>query len=259
MSIQLPRALVIITADDYGKNVHATDSILKCLANQRITSASAMVFMEDSERAAILASQTTLEVGLHLNYTMLFNATSVSPTIMCHQKKVVSYLTGNKLAQVIYNPLLADSFNYLFLSQQEEFIRLYGRQPAFYNGHHHMHLCANMLVGKILPEGECVRRTFTFDKGEKNIFNRFYRYILDSFIRKRFSSTDSFFSILPLQNQKRLQDILNLSTFSDVEIEVHPENLEEIEFLLSDHFNQLITSIYSGNFQQIKKGENASL
>jgi len=251
--------MVIITADDYGKNVQATDGILQCFANQRITSASAMVFMEDSERAAILASQTTLEVGLHLNYTMLFNATSVSPTIMCHQKKVVSYLTGNKLAQVIYNPFLADSFNYLFLSQQEEFLRLYGRQPAFYNGHHHMHLCANMLVGKILPEGECVRRTFTFDKSEKNIFNRFYRHLLDSVVNSRFISTDSFFSILPLQNQKRLKDILNRSTFSDVEIEVHPENLDEIEFLLSDQFNQLTVSVHKSNFQQIKKGENAPL
>lgn len=251
--------MVIITADDYGKNVHATDSILKCFANQRITSASAMVFMEDSERAAILASQTKLEVGLHLNFTMIFNAGAVSPKIMDYQKKVVSYLTRNKLDQVIYNPLLADSFNYLFLSQQEEFIRLYGRQPAFYNGHHHMHLCANMLIGKILPEGECVRRTFTFGKSEKNIFNRFYRYILDSFVTKRFSSTESFFSILPLQNQKRLKEIFYRSAISDVEIEVHPENLEEIEFLLSDQFCQLTASIHTGNFQQIKKGENAPL
>jgi predicted glycoside hydrolase/deacetylase ChbG (UPF0249 family) len=251
--------MVVITADDYGKNVHATDSILKCFESQRITSASAMVFMEDSERAAILASQTKLEVGLHLNFTMLFNAVNVSPKIVSYQKKVVSYLTRNKLGQVIYNPLLADSFKFLFLSQQEEFMRLYGRQPAFYNGHHHMHLCANMLIGKILPEGECVRRTFTFYKSEKNIFNRFYRYILDSFVIKRFSSTDSFFSILPLQNQKRLKDILNRSTISDIEIEVHPENSEEIKFLLSDQFNQLINSIHTGTFQQIKKGENTPL
>ena len=255
----MPRTMVIITADDYGKNVHATDSILKCFENQRITSASAMVFMEDSERAATLASKTKLEMGLHLNFTMPFNEVNVSPKIINHQKKVVSYLTKSKLAQAIYNPLLADSFHFLFLSQQEEFVRLYGRQPAFYNGHHHMHLCANMLMGKILPEGECVRRTFTFDKSEKNIFNRFYRHILDSFVATRFSSTDSFFSILPLGNQNRLQGILNRSAFSDVEIEVHPENSEEIKFLLSDQFNQLTASIHAGKFQQIKKGENASL
>jgi hypothetical protein len=64
---------------------------------------------------------------------------------------------------------------------------------------------------------------------------------------------------LPLQNQKRLKDILNRSTISDVEIEVHPENSEEIKFLLSDQFNQLTASIHAGKFQQIKKGENASL
>ena len=55
--------MLIITADDYGKTRHATDSILECFSNKRITSASAMVFMEDSGRAASLALKTRLEVG----------------------------------------------------------------------------------------------------------------------------------------------------------------------------------------------------
>lgn len=47
--------MVIITADDYGKPRHDTDSILKCFSSERITSSIAMVFMEDSERTASLA------------------------------------------------------------------------------------------------------------------------------------------------------------------------------------------------------------
>jgi len=243
--------MVIITADDFGKTRQATDSILKCFSNGRITSASAMVFMEDSERAAALASQTELEVGLHINFTMPFSAEKVSQKIPEHHKRVVSYLTKNKLAQVIYNPFLADSFLYLFSSQQEEFIRLYGRCPDFYNGHHHMHLCANMLLGKMLPKGERVRRTFTFDAGEKNLFNRLYRQILDAYVTRKFISTDSFFSILPVEDQERLRNILNRSTRSNVEIEVHPENAEEIEFLLSDRYRQLLDSVHMGTFQKI--------
>jgi hypothetical protein len=90
-----------------------------------------MVFMEDSERAASLASQTSLEVGLHINFTMPFSAERVSPEILKHHKRVVSYLTKNKLAQVIYNPLLADSFHHLFSSQQKSLFAFMEDFPTF--------------------------------------------------------------------------------------------------------------------------------
>lgn len=243
--------MIIITADDYGKNVHATDSILACFRNERITSASAMVFMEDSERAAMLALQTDLEIGLHLNFTMQLTADRLSPNIREHHNRVVSYLTKNKVAQIIYNPFLARSFNFLFLSQHEEFLRLYGRQPDFYNGHHHMHLCANMLLQNLIPRGARTRRTFTFNRGEKNVFNRLYRCLLDSIVTDKYISTDSFYSILPVHNYKRLQDIVNQATRDNVEIEVHPENSEEMEFLLSDKYQQLLKICPKRSFQQI--------
>jgi predicted glycoside hydrolase/deacetylase ChbG (UPF0249 family) len=165
--------MLIITADDYGKTRHATDSILKCFSSKRITSASAMVFMGDSERAASLAFKASLEIGLHLNFTEPFNAYNVTPKLREHQNKVLSYLAKHKLAQVIYNPFLADSFKFLFLAQQEEFVRLYGKFPDHYNGHHHMHLCTNMLASNIIPKGTRIRGTFTFTHGEKNYFNLF--------------------------------------------------------------------------------------
>ena len=244
--------MIIITADDYGKSGHATDSIFTCFSNKRITSASAMVFMEDSERAASLALKTSLEVGLHLNFTLPFSADNIPGKLREHQNRVVSYLAKHKICQVMYNPFLADSFNFLFLSQQEEFIRLYGRQPDFYNGHHHMHLCANVLAGRMIPKGGRLRRTFTFDKGEKNPFNRLYRYILDICVAARFLSTDCFFSILPIQNHERLRNIFKRADRETVEVEVHPENAEEIEFLHSDTYKGLIDSVPVGDFRQIK-------
>jgi predicted glycoside hydrolase/deacetylase ChbG (UPF0249 family) len=244
--------MIIITADDYGKTRHATDSILKCFSNKRITSASAMVFMEDSERAATLALQTSLEIGLHLNFTMPFSADKMSSKLREHHNRVISYLTRNKLAQVFFNPALTDSFNYLFLAQEEEFIRLYGRQPDFYNGHHHMHLCANVLMGMILPKNTRVRRTFTFDQGDKNVFNLVYRRLLDMIVSRRFISTDSFFSIMSLQNHERQLNIFNRAILDIVEIEVHPENSEELEFLLSNQYQHLMESVHLGHFQQIR-------
>ncbi|MCK5231874.1 MAG: ChbG/HpnK family deacetylase, partial [Desulfobulbaceae bacterium] len=167
--------MLIITADDYGKTRHTTANILKCFSSKRITSASAMVFMEDSERAASLSQNSDLEIGLHLNFTEPFNACCVPPNIRQHQNEIAAYLNKNKFTQIIYNPFLSDSFKFLFRAQQEEFVRLYGKLPDFINGHHHMHLCANVLGGNIIPKSTRVRRTFTFDPGEKSFFNLLYR------------------------------------------------------------------------------------
>lgn len=243
--------MIIITADDYGKTSHATESILKCFSNKSITSASAMVFMNDSERSAPLALRAGIEVGLHINFTMPFSVDKVSSNIRDQHSKVASYLTKNKLAQIIYNPFLAGSFDFLFKSQLEEFKRLYGKEPDFYNGHHHMHLCANMLVGKVLQKGARVRRTFTFNQGDKNILNLLYRRRLDIIVARRFISTESLFSILPLQNYERLKNIFKRADNSNIEIEVHPENTDEINYLLSDPYMSLMESAHVGNFSKI--------
>ena len=247
----LTKSMIIITADDYGKTRHATDSILKCFLSKRITSASAMVFMEDSERAASVSQNSDLEVGLHLNFTLPYSTCNIPQNLRNHQNRVVSYLTKYKLAQVIYNPFLTDSFNFLFLAQQEEFVRLYGKLPDFINGHHHMHLCANVLAGNIIPKDTRVRGTFTFGPGEKSLFNLLYRHILDFWISRKFISTDCFFSIVPFQDHTRLRQLISLAEKESIEIEVHPENAEEIEFLLSDQYKNLIDSVHTGGFRHL--------
>ena len=103
----------------------------------------------------------------------------------------------------------------------------------------------------MIPKGARVRRTFTFDQGEKNPFNRLYRHILDIFVSRRFISTDCFFSIVPVQDYGRLLKIFDRATKETVEIEVHPENSEEIGFLLSDQFQHLLDSVHVGGFRQI--------
>jgi len=245
--------MLIITADDYGKTRHTTDNILECFARDRITSASAMVFMEDSERAAFLALRNSLEVGLHLNFTLPFSASSIPPKLREHQNRLVSYLTRHKIFQAIYNPLLANSFDCVFKSQQEEFIRLYGKSPDHYNGHHHMHLCANVLASNLIPQGARVRRTFTFHQGEKKRFNLLYRHILDIFVARRFISTDCFFSIVPVNNHERILNIFERGAKEIIEIEVHPEYVDEVEFLLSGQYQDLIDSVYKGGFMNLPR------
>src|SRR5580658_11155166 len=50
-------AAVIINADDWGRDKDVTDRSLECVSQGVLSSVSAMVFMEDSERAAALAQQ----------------------------------------------------------------------------------------------------------------------------------------------------------------------------------------------------------
>ena len=243
--------MVIITADDYGGNKNATDSILACFSGKRITSTSAMVFMEDSYRAASLAVKTDLEVGLHLNFTQAFNAYNVPAKLREYQGRIMSYLTKNRLTQVIYNPLLSDAFRYAFLSQCEEFERLYRRIPNHYNGHHHMHLCANLLASRLIPNNARIRTTYTFNHGEKNVLNRLYRHFLRRHIAGRYISTDCLFSIAPVHNYERLQEIFKRSATETVEIEVHPEHNDEAQFLMSDQFRLLLGSAQCGGFRQL--------
>lgn len=245
--------MVIITADDYGKSTIATDRILESFSKKRITSVSAMVFMGDSERAASLALSNDMEAGLHLNFTHPFDAVNLPTNLVEHQNKIASYLNRSCLSQIVYNPFLVNSFYFVFRSQQDEFFRLYGKQPDHYNGHHHMHLCANLLFSRLIPGGARVRRTFTFDRSEKTILNRAYRQVLDWYVSSRFLTTDDFFSIAPVHNTERLKRILIRSNQENVEIETHPENMEETEFLLSRTFEDLFQSANFGNFRRLHK------
>ena len=243
--------MLIITADDYGKNRYATDNILKCYFNNRITSASAMVFMLDSERAASSASGIGLEIGLHVNFTLPFAAHNVPLKLRENQNRLVSYLTKHRFSPALFNPLLRDAFSFVYLSQKEEFHRLYSKFPEYYNGHHHMHLCSNMLFSNKLPKGARIRRTIAFERGEKGAFNRIYRRILNFYISRQFISTNVFFIVDPTQDPNRLTNIVKRAAKENVEIEVHPENYEETAYLMGSQFQALIQSVQMGTFSSL--------
>ena len=107
---------------------------------------SAMVFMEDSERGAALAGEQGIDAGLHLNFTTPFSACGVPSTLGDHQRRLARYLRRHRFAPTVFHPGLTRSFEYVVSAQLDEFRRLYGAEPDRIDGHHHMHLCANVLV-----------------------------------------------------------------------------------------------------------------
>jgi predicted glycoside hydrolase/deacetylase ChbG (UPF0249 family) len=243
--------MLIITADDYGKNKFITDRILTCSNKKRITSASVMVFMEDSKRAAEIANFNNLEFGLHINLTTPFTSSDNNIKLLEHQKKIISFFSLFKLAPFIYNPFIENSLEYLIKKQQDEFIYLYKGEPYFYNGHHHIHLCANILIKKLLNSNIPIRLSFCFFYGEKSAINRLLRSWLNSYLKKKYITTDYFFSLSPISNQIRISKIINMAKRHNVEIMVHPEKDDVFNFLISNKFSNLIRNNKLGFFYEL--------
>lgn len=226
-----PGGRLIVNADDWGRTPETTDRTLECILHGAVSSVSAMVFMADSERAGAIARERGIDAGLHLNFTTPFSASGVSTRLIDHHRRVSQYLLRSRLAQVIFHPGLVRSFEYVVSAQFDEFERIYGTRPERIDGHHHMHLCANVIVGGLLPSGTLVRRNFSFQAREKSVFNRLYRGVVDRALGRRHHLTDFFFSLPPLHPPGRLQRIFSLASESVVELETHPVNPEEYRFL----------------------------
>ena len=228
--------ILIINADDWGRNRETTDRTFDCVCRKTVSSVSAMVFMEDSARASEIALDHGFDAGLHLNFTSPFTGPDVSNELLNHQQRVATYLLRRRMNQAIFHPGLKNSFDYVVKAQLDGYSRLYGAAPARLDGHHHMHLCANVVFGALLPAGTNVRRNFSFQPGEKGFLNRFYRRQVDHRLARRHHVTDFFFALTPFEPSDRLRRIFSLSRNFVVEVETHPVEPDEYRYLTGDEF-----------------------
>jgi hypothetical protein len=252
------QGVLIINADDWGRNQETTDRISECALRGTVSSVSAMVFMEDSERAAAVARDRKIDAGLHLNLTTAFSAAGYPASLRKRQQELAKYLRGRRLAQVLFHPGLARSFEYVVSAQLDEYCRLYGALPSRIDGHHHMHLCANVVLANLLPAGTIVRRNFSFERGEKSLYNRLYRRIVDHRLARRHRLTDFFFSLPPLEPPARLQKIFSLARQSAVEVETHPVNPEEYRFLTEGEIFRWTGDCSIATCYAVRSDENAA-
>ena len=232
--------MLIINADDLGRSKIATDNILACHANRRLSSTSAMVFMADSERAAELALASGIDVGLHINFSESFTGTSVSPQLRAAHERIRRFLKSSKYALIFFHPFLCAQFRQVYAGQYAEFLRLYRRPPSHLDGHQHLHLATNMLFQGILPAGTKVRRSFSFQPGEKGAFNRWYRDRIDRHLARHHRLTDYFFALSHNFTIERVQRIVAISRESNVEFMTHPEIPADYHFLMSPEFGQVV-------------------
>lgn len=129
--------LLIVNADDFGFSRRVTESALQAFRAGAISSATAMVWMRDSGRAASTASELGLPLGLHLNLTAEFTSTSVPAAARSRQRKLVEHLGRRGEGGVGRNAgrVVGDAVR----DQLERLAETYG-EPTHVDGHHHVHL-----------------------------------------------------------------------------------------------------------------------
>jgi YdjC-like protein len=240
------RGLLIVNADDWGRSRETTTAIADAVECGAISAVSAMVFMADSERASAIARQHGVDVGLHLNFTTPWSAPGCPARLIERQAILARHLTRHRLAPVVFRPRLVRDFEYVVGAQIDEFRRLYGVDPLRFDGHHHMHLCANVMIQRLLPAGSLVRRSFSFAPGERSLVNRLYRRLVDAWLARRYRLVDFFFSLGPLVPPHRLWRILGLARERVVEVETHPIRTEEHRFLVGGELFELTRNIRVG-------------
>jgi len=243
--------VIIINADDWGRSRLETDAALACSAMGRVTSVSAMVFMQDSQRAAALAKEAGLAVGLHLNLNESFTCKDTPERLMARQQGVARFLNRSKLSRTLYHPFLTNKLEFVYQAQVEEFVRLYGAAPTHIDGHHHLHLCSNMLISRVIPRGLKVRRSFSLWPGDKGLVKRFYYNTLYGWLRRRYLVTDYFFSLEQCLATRRMESVLKLAKQSNVELMTHPGAYVERRYLQSDECLKWL--------EQVRKGLSAIL
>jgi chitin disaccharide deacetylase len=223
---------LFINADDWGRDRRVMDCILDCYSVGAISSVSAMVFMEDSDRAAKISLERGIDSGLHLNLTAPLSAPGLSSQLLEHHSRIAKYLLEHRLSQVVFHPGLMNSFNYVVKSQIEEYSRLYKGKLGRMDGHHHMHLSANVLLGGLLPHDIIVRRNFHFEAGEKSLANRLYRSAIDRILARHHIIVDYFFAMGAIKHPSRFERIISLARRNTLELSVHPAVHQEYQLLI---------------------------
>jgi len=245
--------MLIVNADDFGRSVTETDSATTLLRRRRVTSLSAMVFMQDSERAADLANELNADVGLHLNFCEPWTNRAVPTWLRAYHESLVTFFNSSRYAFLIYKPSLRRAFDAVYQAEVDQFARIYRRPPSHIDGHRHLHLCANMLIDGVIPLGSSVRRNFTFARGEKALLNRTYRWVVDKFLRRNYELTDYFFSLERCLNGegKSVHRVAELAKHASVEVMTHPRNSSEFQYLDGEGYQAVLGRVAKGTYSEL--------
>ena len=248
----LVTGLLIVNADDFGGNPLATDRIVECFVARRITSTSAMVHMKDSARAARLAQEGELAIGLHLNLTQAFDDPETPAGVRERQARAVAYFAGGRRRRFTYNPRVSRLVKACVADQLTHFRELFGREPTHIDGHNHVHLSPTALFS--LPAGTPVRTGESDPRGGVSL-GAPMRRLRHRALKHRYRTTDYFFAIDRLGQSPSEDDVKRLLSFADrasVEIMTHPDRNSDFALLMSDAWASGLERHALGSYRELR-------
>lgn len=131
--------MLIVTADDFGSSPRVTDLIVDSFDRGLISATTAMVWMPDTTRAAELAHERGIPVGLHLNLTLPFRGEGVPEPARKLQAELATRFTPESWTARARiwrrDPRIQEAIYH----QLAEFRTRFG-EPTQIDGHHHVHL-----------------------------------------------------------------------------------------------------------------------
>jgi predicted glycoside hydrolase/deacetylase ChbG (UPF0249 family) len=251
--------LLIVNADDWGYDDPTTDAILATFRAGRITSTTGMVYMTGSDRAAALAAENDVPVGLHINLTEPFSDPATPADVRARQQRMIDRLgktsglppelpgVSNPM-RWLYDPRLQGEVDAAIADQARRFAELYPTAPTHYDGHTHVDLCPNVFLSRSIPRGAKLRNTldrFPVERSAGGVL----RDLRQAVRSRRFASTRYLLHITHLRlDPGNVDERLDLARRVPVEIMGHPGFAAERELLMSDEFGRAIAPLRLGSF-----------
>ena len=228
---------LIVNADDWGSEPHKTDAITSVYGDGAISSASAMVFMEDSERAARLKQSKVPPLGLHINLTQPFTDGATPLDTRQRQEDLIGHFSDLARSRRSLHPSRWQPLRIAIADQMREFRRLYGRDPVHLDGHEHVHLCLDVLAS--LRPGLVVRPPVARGVGVAR--SKVSAYAMKrAVIAIRFRVVSVAYDLDAL-DEEDLERVVASAGHRSVEVICHPDRIREAELLRSPRWNLLVS------------------
>ena len=240
--------MLIVNADDWGLRPEVTDAILDCWRAGAITSASAMVHMEDSGRAFELAASEDLSLGLHLNLTTPFTAPDAPAARRRRQERAVAYFAGPQRRRLLFDPRVRGLIDSCVADQLEAFAESGVRGTSHADGHQHVQICPTVLLSRSLSPLVTLRCAQSFPGARRSVAKRAYRGAVNLVVRRRFRSVPflSLRDLHPALGGAGLDRLAAQAHLRDTEVMVHPAWEDERQVLLSAEWRQMLAGLPIG-------------
>lgn len=251
--------LLIVNADDWGGSEETTGAILDTFEAERVTSTSALVYMADSDRAASVARERELPVGLHLNLTQPFDDGDTPRTVRDRQLRLTERFAGaghdNRpgtaaLRRWLYDPVVRSAVERGLADQLERFEVLYGGPPTHFDGHNYVDICPNVFLSRAIPRGSAMRGSLGAYPLVRTTMGRL-RGARQGIRGLRLRCPDHVLHVADLQLGARPDPRLRLARDASVEVISHPDDDRERSALMSPAWKRVLSEYRLGSFADL--------